>query len=83
MLDVPEPHIRVLWGVQYVTPSFARATPEDGKVLAFTQDVHLGMLPVIVRVNHDWMTVRNVPAPTITELNTTFATTGPGAKIIP
>ena len=41
----PSPHIRVLWGVQYVTPSFARATPEDGKVLAFARDVRLGTPP--------------------------------------
>ena len=44
-LDSPEPHIRVLWGTQFFTPSFARPTPEDGKVLAFARDIWLGQLP--------------------------------------
>ena len=44
-VDTPAPHIRVLWGVQYVTPSFAKSTQEDGKVLAFTRDFCLGILP--------------------------------------
>ena len=36
-LEVPEPHIRVLWGTQFMTPSSAQPTPEDGKVLAFAK----------------------------------------------
>ena len=44
-LEAPEPHIRVLWGAQFVTPSFAQPTPEDGKVLAFARDTRLGLLP--------------------------------------
>ena len=34
-LETPEPHIRVLWSIQYVTPSLARLTQKDGRVLAF------------------------------------------------
>ena len=34
-LNSPEPHIRVLWGGHFVTPSFVEPTPEDGNILAF------------------------------------------------
>ena len=64
--------------MQYVTPSFARATLEDGAVLAFSQYVRLRMLPAAVEVKPNWLTVRNVPAPTIAELNAALVTMGPG-----
>ena len=44
-LDSQEPHIRVLWGTQFVTPSFVRPTPEGGKVLASARDIWLSQLP--------------------------------------
>ena len=44
-LEAPEPHIRVLWGAQFVTQSFAQPTLEDGKVLAFSRDIGLDLLP--------------------------------------
>ena len=34
-IEAPEPHIHVIWAAQLVTPSFAKPTPEDGKVPAF------------------------------------------------
>ena len=40
-LNSPEPHIQVLWGTRFVTPSFAQPTPEDGKVLVFARDIQL------------------------------------------
>ena len=49
-LEAPEPHIRVLWGAQFVTQSFAKLTPEDGKVLAFMRDISLGLHPDTVVV---------------------------------
>ena len=72
-----EPRIRVLWGVQYFTPYFERDNPEDGEMLAFAQDIHIRMLPTTMRVNPYWLTVREVPAPTIAEINTALTTTGP------
>ena len=33
-LEAPETHIRMLWGTNFVTPSFYQPTPKDGKVLA-------------------------------------------------
>ena len=50
-LEDPEPHICLLWGAQFVTLSFAQLTPEDGKVLAFTRDIRLGLLSATVVVN--------------------------------
>ena len=77
-LEIPEPHIPVLWGVQYVTPSFSQATPEDGTVLAFSRDSRLGILPATVEVNPDWLTMRDVSDPTIAEIDVALAATGPG-----
>ena len=36
-LEAPELHIRMIWGTQFMTLSFAQPTPEDGKVLYFAQ----------------------------------------------
>ena len=77
-LEIPEPHIPVLWGIQYVIPSFSQATPEDGTVLAFSRDARLGILPATVEVNPDWLTMRDVSDPTITEIDVALAETGPG-----
>ena len=49
-LEAPEPHIHVIWGAQFVTPSFAQPTPEDGKFLAFARDIQLGLLPATMVV---------------------------------
>ena len=50
-LEYPEPHICMLWGAQFTTPSFDQPTPEGRKVLAFTKDIHLGLLPDTVVAN--------------------------------
>ena len=50
-LVTPEPHIRVLWEVQYLIPDFTCTTPEDGEVLAFARYVHLGIIPNNMEVN--------------------------------
>ena len=36
------PHIRFLWGLKYLMPSFTWNTPKHGKVLAFYRDVRQG-----------------------------------------
>ena len=54
-LEAPESHIRVIWGAQFVTPSFAQTTPEDGKVLVFARDICLGLLPATVVVRPEWL----------------------------
>ena len=50
-LEAPEPHICLLWGAQFVTPSFSQPTPEDGKVPAFAGDIRLDLLPATVMVH--------------------------------
>ena len=62
-VEAPEPHIRVLWGAQFVTSSFAQPTPEDGKVLAFSRDIRLGLLPTPVVVKLEWLTPGEVNVP--------------------
>ena len=55
-LKAPDPHIRVLWGAQSATPSFANPTPEEKKILAFARDIRLGLLLVTVVVNPECLT---------------------------
>ena len=82
-LATPEPHIRVLWGVQCVTPFFTNSTPEDRKVPAFSQYARLGILPKFVEVKPEWLTVQEVTAPTIADLDTALVETGPRTPILP
>ena len=49
-LEAPDPHTRVIWSGQFVTPSFAQPILEDGNVLAFSRDICLGHLPATVVV---------------------------------
>ena len=49
-LEAPEPYILTLWGTGFATQSFVQPIPEDGKVLAFARDIHLGILPATVVV---------------------------------
>ena len=62
-LKTPEPHIRVLWVTHFVTPSFARPTPENGNILAFAQYIRLGQLPETVIFLPDWLTPRKLEVP--------------------
>ena len=39
-----------------MTPFFAHPTPEDGKVIAFAIDIHLGLLPATVVVKPECLT---------------------------
>ena len=54
-LEAPEPHIRMLWENQFVTPSFAQNTPENRNVLNFAQDIRIGLLPATVVVHLEWL----------------------------
>ena len=77
-LNAPELHIRVIWGTQFVTLSFAQPTPEDEKVLAFARDIRLGMLPATVVVHPEWITSGEVAAPQATEMEAPLALLAPG-----
>ena len=57
-LKDPEPHIRVLWGAQFLTPSFAQSSPENGKFLAFATVV----------VQPEWITPSDVAVPPALEM---------------
>ena len=52
-----DPHIRVLWGVEYVMMYLICPTPEDRKVMSFARDVSQGQLPTTVEVNTEWLHV--------------------------
>ena len=45
----------MLWRTHYVTPSFARPTPEDGKVPALASYIQLGQLPASVVMIPEWL----------------------------
>ena len=50
-VETTYPHIRFLWGVEYMMPSFTQPTPKYGKVLVFTRDMWKGQLPTTVKIN--------------------------------
>lgn len=62
-IETPEPHIRGIWGTQYVTLSFARPTPEESKVLAFTRYFCMGHLSSTFKIDPAWLDLnkREVP----------------------
>ena len=67
-LEDPEPHIRMLWGTQFVTPYFAQPTPKDGKVLAFARYIRLGLLPSTMVVQPEWLAPEEVVVPQATDM---------------
>ena len=52
-----------------MTPSFTRATPEDGKVLAFEREVRIRQILTMVEVKVEWINAQEVAAPSEAELN--------------
>ena len=82
-VEAPEPHIRVLWGAQFVTPSFAQPTPEDGKVLAFSRDIRLGLLPTPVVVKLEWLTPGEVAVTQSAYMEDLLARLDPGHPRLP
>ena len=58
-LEVPEPHIRMLWGTQFVTPFFSQPTSKDRKFCAFAR----GLLPATVVVHPEWLAPEEVAVP--------------------
>ena len=81
-LEAPELHIRVLWGTQLVTPSFTKPTPEDSKVLAFTQDIRLGQLPARVVVLLEWLTSSKVSVQRTSDTEAELAHLSPGHPML-
>ena len=67
-LEAPESHICVQWGAQFVTLSFAQKTPEEGKVLDFSRDICLGLLPTTVVVSPEWLAPGEVTVPQATDM---------------
>ena len=72
-LEALEPYIRVIWGAQFMTPSFAQHTPEDVKVFALERDICLGLLPEIVVVKSAWLTLVEFAVSQVAEMETHLA----------
>ena len=83
LLKAPEPHICVLWGDQFVKPSFAQPTPEDGKVLAFVGDIHLGLLLATLVAKLEWLTPGEVNVPQAADMEALMAHLTPGHPRLP
>ena len=82
-LEAPESHIRVIWGAQFVTPSFAQPTPEIRKVLAFARDIRLGLLPATVVVKPECLTLGEVNVPQASDLEDLIERLAPGHPYLP
>ena len=81
-VKTPYLHIRVLWGVEYVMPSFMQPTPEDGKVLALTRDVSQGQPPNTVNFNPNWLKVDAEDVLSLEEITQDLTRTAPGTPSI-
>ena len=68
----------MLWRTQFVTPSFAQPTPEDGKVLAFARDIQLGQLPATVVIRPEWLTPSEIEVLRTEEMEALLAFLAPG-----
>ena len=64
-LEYPEPHIRMLWGTQFVNLSFVQPT---GRSLPSREEIHLGVLPETVVVQPEWLAPEEVAVPRATEM---------------
>ena len=49
-LEELEPHIQVLCGLRFATPSYTSATPKDRKFLAFSRDIRGVQIPITVEI---------------------------------
>ena len=72
-----EPHIQVLWGLQYVTPSYASANTEDGRLIAFVRDTRGGHLPMNTKISLEWIEINSCQETTVDSLNNTLDTPSP------
>ena len=73
----------MIWGAQFVTPSFAQPTPESMKVLAFARDIRLGLLPDTVVVQPEWITPEDVTVPQVAYMETLLTRLFPGNPCLP
>ena len=73
----------MLWGAQFVTPSFAQPTPEDLKVLTFARDTHLGLLPDTVVVQPERITPSEMAVPPVADMEALLDLLAPGHLRIP
>ena len=82
-LEAPEPHIRVIWGAQFVTPSIAQPKTEDGNILAFDRDIRLVLLPATVAVKPEWITPGDVNVPQAADMGDLMSHLDPGHPRLP
>ena len=77
------PYFCVLWGIQYVTPSFLRGVPEQGEILAFTQDIRQGNIPSTVEISPEWLEINDRDVPFVKGLDRALYTLPPGVSQVP
>ena len=65
-------------GAQFVTLSFAQPTPEDRKVLDFTRDIRLGLLPATVVLQPEWLTPSAMALLPVADMEALLARLAPG-----
>ena len=67
-IEIPAPHIRMLWVQKFVAPLFAQPTPEDGNILAFLRDIHGGQIPASIEILAHWLKTQDITDTTAQEL---------------
>ena len=79
-LEDPEPHIRMLWGTQFVTPYFDQPT---GRYQPSREDIRLGLLPATVVVHPEWLAPEELAVPRATEIEALIARLALGHPWLP
>ena len=82
-IEAPEPHIRILWGAQFVTPYFAQPALEDWKFLVFARDICLGILTETVVVKPEWLAPGDVNVPQAADMENLMERLAPGHLCLP
>ena len=78
-----EPNTIVLWGTHYVTPSFARTTPENSKVLTFTRAVRLGQILATVKMDPAFLEMEKMDMTLAEDMEAALTLISPGTHCLP
>ena len=54
-------HIRVLWGIEKLTFSYANRTALDGHIIAFSRDIVAGNTPPTIAIDDEWWNLEDHP----------------------
>ena len=82
LLEAPDPHIWVFWGLKVVSPSYASDTPEYRKFLSFARDICGGQLMTTIKIFPVWIYQNDIVSPNVVSLERDLETISQGVPRI-